>query len=354
LAIRNFLESLEQVQVRRMNRRSLRLKLVAGLGMALALPLLATAATSANISTHTSLNVSASIVNGEAKTAVTVSVTGADGLPASGAVAIVEGDRQLAGAVLDASGQATAQLTLAAGNHNLSAVYAGDKTHVSSVSPQDTAQVGTTGAPGFSLSLTPVSPAALPMVLTAGSAGTLNVTVTPINQTALTAPMFVTLSCSGLPNQSACSFSPATVEILPTTPSSCASGSPASACPPLGTMVLQTQSENNPIHIIASNAGNGTGSVQWAILLPGILGLGGLAWGARRRAWLSRLSLLAMVALVTVLGTTACNPNYYYYNHGPGNVPATPSGTYTINVTGQSSNGITAQTQNTPFVLTVQ
>jgi len=354
LAIRNFLVSLEQVHVRRMNSRSLRLKLVAALGMALALPLLATAATSASVSTHTSLSVSASSVNGEAKTLVKVSVIGADGQPATGAVAVVEGDRQLAGAVLDASGQATALLTLTPGNHNLSAVYAGDATHLTSVSPQDTALAATTGAPGFSLSLAPVTPSALPMVLKAGLAGTLNVTVSPINQAALTAPMFVTLSCSGLPNQSGCSFSPVTVEILSTTPSSCATGSPAAACPPFGTMVLQTQSENNPIHTVASNAGSGTGSVQWAILLPGILGLGGLAWSARRRAWLSRLSLLALVGLVTMLGTTACNPNYYYFNHGPGNVPATPSGTYTITVTGQSSNGITSQTQNTTFVLTVQ
>src|SRR5438270_116477 len=119
-----------------MNRRSLRLKLVAGLGMALALPLLATAATAANVSTHTSLNLTATSVNGEAKTAVTVSVTGADGLPATGAVAIVEGDRQLVGAVLDASGQASAKLTLTPGNHNLSAVYTGDATHLSSVSPE--------------------------------------------------------------------------------------------------------------------------------------------------------------------------------------------------------------------------
>jgi len=321
--------------------------------MALALPQLATATKPANISTHTSLSVSASSVNGQAKTAVTVSVTGADGLPATGAVAIVEGDRQLAGSVLDAFGQASAKLTLTPGNHNLSAVYAGDATHLSSVSPQDTAQVGTTGTPSYSLSLTPVTPSALPMVLTAGSAGTLNVTVSPINQTVLTAPMFVTLSCSGLPNQASCSFSPATVQILSTTASTCAAGSPPASCPPVGTMVLQTQSENNPVHIVASNA-KGTGPVEWAILLPGILGLGGLAWGARRRARLSRLSLMAMVALVTMLGTTACNPNYYYYNHGPGNVPATPSGTYTITINGQSSDGIVAQIQNTTFVLTVQ
>ena len=333
-----------------MNRRSLRLKLVAALGAALALPLLATAA---SITTHTSLTLSANNAGAEGKTAVTVSVNGADGVPASGPVAIMEGNQELAGAVLDSAGQATVQLTLTPGAHNLSAVYAGDTTHLGSFSPNDTALVGGTGAPGFSLSLSPVSPSAFPMTLTAGAAGTLNVTVTPVNQSALTAPMFITLSCSGLPNQTSCSFTPATVQILANTPTSCAAGSPASTCPPYGTMVLQTQSENNPVHIVASNA-NGNGPIAWAILLPGVLGLGGLAWGTRRRAWLSRLSLIALVGFITILGTTACNPNYYYYNHGPGNVPATPAGTYTITVTGQSSNGITAQTQNATFVLTVQ
>jgi Bacterial Ig-like domain (group 3) len=340
--------------VRLMNRRSLRLKLVAGLGLALVLPLLASASSTQSISTHTSLGVSAGNVNGHTSTAVSISVVGADGLPASGAVAIVEGNRQLAGALLDSSGTATAQLTLTPGNHNLSAVYAGDTTHLASASPEATALVATSGTPSFSLSLTPVSPSSFPVTLTAGSAGTINVTVNPIDQAALTSPMFVTLSCSSLPNQALCSFSPATVQILSTTPSSCTSSSPASACPPVSTMVLQTQSQNNPIHVVASNAAKGSGTIAWAILLPGVLGLGGLAWGTRRRAWLNRLSLLALVGFITVLGTTACNPNYYYFNHGPGNVPATPSGTYTIKVTGQSSNGITAQTIDTNFVLIVQ
>ena len=64
--------------------------------------------------------------------------------------------------------------------------------------------------------------------------------------------------------------------------------------------------------------------------------------------------LIAIVGLVTTLGTTACNPHYYYYNHGPPNNLPTPSGTYTVTVTGQTSNGISAITQNTTFVLTVQ
>jgi hypothetical protein len=200
-----------------------------------------------------------------------------------------------------------------------------------------------------------VAPAALPLVLTAGSAGTINVTIVPVNPTALTSPMFVTLSCSGLPNQASCNFTPANIEILPTTPTSCASGSPAAACPPISSMVMQTQAAGTTGKLTTpAQTGKGNSPVEWALLLPGVLGLGGLAWGARRRAWLSRLSLVALVALVAMLGTTACNPRYYYFNHGPPNNLPTPAGTYTITVTGQSSNGITAITQNTTMVLTVK
>jgi hypothetical protein len=87
-------------------------------------------------------------------------------------------------------------------------------------------------------------------------------------------------------------------------------------------------------------------------LLPGALGLGGLAWGGRRR-WLNRLSLLALVGIVTMLGTTACNARYNYYNHGPSST-ATPAGTYTIKVTGQSSDGVTATSNSTTLALTVE
>jgi hypothetical protein len=94
--------------------------------------------------------------------------------------------------------------------------------------------------------------------------------------------------------------------------------------------------------------------VAWAILLPGTLSLAGLAFGARRRRWLSRLFLLAGVGLIAMLGTTACNPLYYYKNHGPSANLPTPAGTYTMSVTAQSSNGITAITHTTTMVLTVQ
>jgi hypothetical protein len=119
-------------------------------------------------------------------------------------------------------------------------------------------------------------------------------------------------------------------------------------------MVVQTQAAGTAQAKPPAPRGNRSGAIAWAFLLPGALGLSGLAWGARRRAWLSRLALMALVGLVTTLGTTACNPQYYFYHHGPPDTLPTPAGTYTVTVTGQSSNGITAITQNTTFVLTVQ
>jgi len=348
--------NLEQVHVRGMNRRYLRLKSVAGLGVTLALLVLpVTAANAQSVSTETSMSVTTNDQGGQTKSTLLVNVTGADGLPAAGAVSIVEGGQQLAQVALNPTGQATSVLTLPGGEHALRAVYSGDTTHLGSTSVSTLLQTQATTTPSFQLVLAPVAPAALPLVLTAGNAGTINVSIVPVNPSALTSPMFVTLSCSGLPNQASCNFSPGNVEILPTTPISCASGSPASACPPVSSMVLQTQAAGTAAKMTSPAAhGNGSGSVEWAILLPGILGLGGLAWGARRRAWLSRMSLIALVALVTVLGTTGCNPRYYYFNHGPPTNLPTPSGTYTVTVTGQSSDGITAITQNTTMVLTVK
>jgi hypothetical protein len=151
--------------------------------------------------------------------------------------------------------------------------------------------------------------------------------------------MFVTLSCSALPDQSSCTFTPENLEILPNASTSTAITS---------TMVVVTQGLAPPL-----SSNRSSNPVAWAFLLPGALGLGGLAWGTRRRAWLNRLVLLALVALVTMLGATACSPRYDYYNHGPPIPPPTPAGTYTVLVTAQSSNGITATTHSTDLALTV-
>jgi len=80
----------------------------------------------------------------------------------------------------------------------------------------------------------------------------------------------------------------------------------------------------------------------------------GAACSVGRRAWLRRLMLLALLGLVTTLGTTACNPLYDYYHHGPSVNNPTPPGTYTVTVTGQSSNGVSAITNSTTITVTVK
>jgi hypothetical protein len=344
---------LEPVQVRGLNRRFLRHDRVAGLGIALALAVLPAAVPAQQMATHTALTVETADQAGQTQATAMVAVTGADNLPASGVVAIEDGNRELAEAVLNAQGVASPVLTLSAGDHNLRAVYSGDASHLSSASATTEATAEASSTPGFSLVLTPVAPSTLPLTLTAGNAGTIGVTVVPQDNAALTAPMFVTLSCSGLPSLASCTFTPESVEILPTTPATCPSGSPASACPPVSSMLLQTKAVSGAKALRPGFPGRAGRPVAWAILLPGMLGLGGLAWGARRRRWLQRLALVAFVGLVTALGTTGCNPRYYYENHGPVPNPATPSGTYTVTITAQATNGVSAINYNTTMVLTV-
>ena len=336
-----------------MNCRMLRLNWAAGLSLALALPVLSAAA-APGIATQTNLNVETHDQNGRTQMTAAITVAGVDGTPASGTVALEEGSRHLAEAVLNTDGQATTVVSLPAGEHALRAVYLGDASHQGSISGTSNATGQSSGTPNFALSLSAVAPSALPLTITNGSSGTVAVTITPQDNAALTAPMFVTLSCSGLPSLASCTFTPASVQILPTTLTTCPSGSPASACPPVSSMLIQTQRQGTTQLIQPDKLGRRSSPVAWAILLPGVFGLGGLAWGARRRKWLSRLALVALLGLVTTVGTTACNPLWYYYNHGPTVTPSTPTGTFTITVTGQSSNGVTAITNNTTMVLTVQ
>ena len=324
---------------------------MAGIALA-ALLLPATAAKAQGVATATVLQVQTP-PSGPAQADVTV--TGADDVPVSGVVNFLDGTRLVAQAALDSNGAAKAAFTLPSGDHQLTAVYIGDTAHRASTSAatQLHTNATTSTAPNFQLSLSPVAPSALPMTLTAGQSGSAMVTVTPVNNAALTAPMFVTLSCSGLPSLAACSFTPENVQILSTTPTSCPSGSAASACPPTSLLTISTQGSGTAVGGPVAPADRTATPLGMSLLLP-MLGLGGIAWGARRRRWLQRLALMALIGLVTSLGTTGCNPFWYYYHHGPPTTPPTPAGTYTVTVTAQSSNGVTALYNTTTMVLTVK
>lgn len=325
----------EQVHVRGFFRRGLRLELVAGLGIALAVPAMSVVAASAqSVGTTTALTLGA---QSGCTQVLTIAVTATNSQTAAGAVAIednLNGSQvQLASVALSAQGTASATVSLTDGPHTLTAVYAGNTTFKGSTSSSVTTG-NIAGECEFTVSTSPST-----LSLLAGQSGTViaSVSTSADFTSTLSAPVFVTLSCSGLPDQATCTFTPESVEILPTTTAALTSS-----------MVIGTQAASASLKPHPQS-----NPVAWALLLPGMLGLGGLAWGARHRAWLNRLALLALVGLVTVLGATACAPRYNYYNHGPPVNPATPAGTYTVFVTAQSTNGITAVTTSTTMAVTV-
>ena len=339
--------------MRGLNRRGPRLKLVAGLVIALAMPALAFAIP-VGVATTTSLTAG---TLSSCTQPLTVTVVAGSTPVTSGTVTILDqfqgSSVSLASAALSSSGNASPTVALAAGNHSLTAQFSGATGYLTSTSSAVQVSVATECEFTIALSgITPSSSAANTLTLTPGQAGSLTVTVTPSVEytSTLTAPIFITLSCSGLPDGASCIATPENLEILPTTPESCPTGSLPSACPPTSSMVIQTFA---PSTASAAPGAPRGGDIAWAFLLPGALTLGGLAFGARRRRWLSRLSLVALVGLVTVLGTTGCNPRYYYLNHAPPTNPATPAGTYTVTVSAQTNNGVTAITHSTTFVLVV-
>jgi hypothetical protein len=326
--------------VRRLNLEWVAARRVAALGVTtLGLALAGTAwAAGPHIaaqSSATTLSAETRTQNGRTIASFAVAVKGEDGVPATGAVVLQEDGRQLAGAALSAEGRARLEVTLPAGEHNLVAVYNGDATHQGSISGFTGVRAqATASTPDFQLAVAPAS-----VSLTAGQSGSAIVSLTPVNASALTGPMFVTLACAGFPDQTSCTFTPENVEILPNATAAITSS-----------MTLVTQGRNRTA-VLGETERN---PVAWAFLLPGTLGLAGLAFSARRKRWLSRLSLLALVGFVGVLGATACAPRYNYYNHGPPfNLP-TPAGSYTLQITAQSSNGVAATTHTTSFALTVK
>jgi Bacterial Ig-like domain (group 3) len=322
--------------VRRLLGRGLRLKAVAGLGIALAVPALGFGADNARgVATQTTMAAQTSDLGGHTRATVKIDVIGEDGLPASGAVSINDHGVPLAGVALDAEGRATATLELAAGEHSLKAVYQGDATHTPSASAINGMQGMAATAPDFGIAIAPTT-----LSLKQGQSGSLAAQVTPINPASLPAPIFVTLSCTGLPDQTKCSFTPENVQITP-----------ASTGVISSSMVISTQAPS--LAKADTPMGAGSNPVAWAVLLPGGLGLAGFAFGARRRRWLSRVALLALVAFVTMLGATACNPLYNYENHGPSQNLPTPTGTFNVTIAAQSSNGVSATTHFATMALTV-
>jgi len=290
--------------------------------------------------TQTSLSVETHERDGRTQAALSMHVSAADE-QVGGVVAIDEGGRQLGSTTLDADGNATLNIDLTGGEHSLRAVYLGDETHRGSVSQAAGVHAEASSAPDFSISVSPSS-----LTLPVGQSGSVIAAIKPVNNASLSAPMFVTLSCSGLPDESSCTFTPENIEILS---SSCPNPSAAS-CPINSSMVLVTQLGTGSLARPAD--AKTMEPIALAIVLPGALALLGLA--SRRRTWLRNASLGVLAGVVVILSATACNSRYDYFHHGPPPNPSTPTGTYKLTITAQSNNGITATTHSTTMVLTIK
>ena len=218
----------------------------------------------------------------------------------------------------------------------LSAVYMGDQAHLGSRSDGAPVRAVTGTTPDFSVSIAPAT-----LSLKQGQSGSAVVSVTPINAASL----------DGTDVRHYLLLRPARTKALALLRRRI-SKFPSGQRPPINSsLVLSTQAASQakaePVLKRESRA------IAWAVLLPGTLILGGFAFGARRRRFLSRMVLLALLAFVTVLGTAACSPLYNYYNHGPPQNLPTPAGTFTVRIAAQSSNGVTATTHTTTIGLTV-
>ncbi len=270
---------------------------------------------------------------------VTATVTDDTGQPVgSGAVSLVDvtsgATRWLSGAALDAQGAVTFRLNaLAAGDHALHAEFAGTKTDTASNSQPMSLHTDATAVPDFTITLAPTT-----FTVTAGGTAATTITITPVN--GFTG--FISLSCSGLPiDYVTCNNAPANLEIT-------------SAAAQTAVMNIQTTAGDSTDALLHRQGRPGgplaRGDGAYLALLPGVVGLG---WLARKRRKLMRGMMLLLAVSVMLVSTSGCSALYWYYHLGP-LFGGTPTGTYTITVTAQTSNGVTAAEHSASVALTVQ
>jgi hypothetical protein len=238
-------------------------------------------------------------------TATVLSLT--SGTP-TGTVGFYEGQTLVGTGTLTNGVASYAATTFPAGNVVVTAEYSGDANFTQSASP-----------PVVVLAVTPVQTA-----ITVPPAGSVTDAVNLAAVTGFTG--MLTFSCTGLPQDATCSFSPSTYTFSGTANSTSV------------TLTVQTG--------VSASVGAGPLTRPGLTALAGLFGLPGLlvlTLGVRRRGLWMRLILLT-VALATVCGTvTACGSS-----PAP---PQSPAGTSTVQVTASGPSGFS---QTASVTLTVQ
>ena len=181
----------------------------------------------------------------------------------------------------------------------------------------------TSTVPSFNVTAAPSS-----ATVTAGSYATIVLTVNSVN--GFTG--IVDLSCSNLPAQATCTFSPVTV-----TPK--ANGSVTSSL-----QIATTTRSGVSKNVAAAGTLVDHGGTRFlAFLVPGGIAMFGVF--ALRRKHGNALRVLGIVALLAVCsaGLTACGARYAYLTHKPFPNFGTPAGSYSVVVSAYSSNGTSVQ-----------
>ena len=233
---------------------------------------------------------------------ITATIQGAHATPA-GKATFYDGFTPLATSNLDATGTATFTNALTAGTHSLTAVYAATANFAPATSPTVSEQVQPPtpvgGSPYFTI-------AADSITVQAGQSAVVPVTISPANGF----NQAVNLACSNLPEETTCSFTPASV----------ASGSGKT------NLVLTTSAPRD------CGTTKPYGTANLPLVLPVAAGMLILLKPKRRLGLRGLLTLL--VALGALAAMTGC---------GAGNCTdlGTRPGTYTVTVTGTSTGAAT-------------
>jgi subtilase family serine protease len=266
--------------------------------------------------TPSSASISASapqIIQGINET-FTVTVTTSSPSPASGTVSLSNNGSALGTATVSGGTATFSTTTLPPGTNSVSATYNG----IFATSASSAVTVTVT-PPSYTLSSNVATVAVI-----GGSSAQATLTLTPANNF----PQSITFTCTGLPAESSCIFSPTSVT-------------------PNGAAVTESLSIKTTARVARLNAPfERAGRIFYAMLLPGLLGIV-VSAGSRNRA----LRQIRLLSLMVVLGFStlwlgACG------NSSTIKDPGTPKGTSPIVVTA-TTNGANPVTQTVTINLTV-
>jgi len=280
----------------------------------------------AQVATHTELTSAA----GDRGITFTAQVSDIAGNPATDGIVSLENIQGASfGSAFVRNGEATLTLDQQPSGA-IYAVYSGSSNFRTSRVRAQLSSQATSTEPDFSITASPTS-----LSLSPGQFGTVVLTITPLNGF----DDMVTLSCSGNPAASACTFSPTTL-------------TPLNGNTLTSSLQITTKASSGASLVWPGSRGSHT---TYAFVLPGLLALAGLG-AMRKRSGLNGLRMLGIVALLAAssLGLSACSQLYDYYNHPPESNPGIAAGNYTVTVAAYSNNGASVTSHTLTIALTVK